>query len=100
MFLKVAEDGAMTLEDSENFESFSIVPDRAGMTLPESFHDIAEDAGEGRFWLEADAVVRFSKHVGNPKWEAQFWEMLAEAEPHGYADLERRLVKAHLEPPT
>ena len=99
MHIRIAGNGTVSLEDAQNFRGFSIVTDTAGTSLPPAFHDMATDAGDGRWWLDADAVVGLSGHAGDDAWTARFWAMLEGAEPYGFADLAKRRVKAHVETP-
>lgn len=98
MFIRIGADDAMSLEEAQDFRGFSIVTEGARRTMPARFHRMASDAGDGRWWLDADAVIALSGHAGDADWIRAFEAMLKGAEPYGFADLATRRVKAHVEP--
>ncbi len=93
MFLKIAENGDLSLEEAEDFKRFHISgePDAGG-----AFGGISQDAGEGHYWLDADAVVAMSGNADDEAWCAAFWSMLEKAEPYGFSDVAGRRIKAHI----
>lgn len=95
MYLNIADDGTLSLEEVDDFKRFHISadPDRLSDA---GFRAIAQDAGEGHFWLDADAVADLSGRSGDTDWTAAFWAMLEKAEPYGFADVEGRRIKAHV----
>ena len=98
MFLKVAPDGTMTMEEVDDFKRFHIEADAASLTAggDDGFAKLAEDAGEGHYWLNADAIVEMSGKGGDEEWTTAFWTMLEKAEPYGFSDVAGRRIKAHL----
>ena len=99
MYLSVEDDGRLVLEEIDDFRRFhfAAAPERvAEETAGPDFRHIAEAAGEGHFWLKADAIVALSAKSGDEVWTSAFWNMLAKAEPYGFADLQGRRLKAHL----
>lgn len=102
MFLKVLEDGGLVLEEIDDFKRFHIatLPEQtSGSAASPDFRRIAAEADEGRFWLDADAIVALSAKAGDDAWRDAFWDMLAKAEPYGFADVAGRRIKAHVAPP-
>ena len=95
MYLNIADDGALSLEEVDDFKRFHISADPDKLSGPD-FQAIAQDAGEGHYWLDADAVVGLSGRSGDADWMAAFWAMLEKAEPYGFADVEGRRIKAHV----
>ena len=93
MFVNIAEDGALSLEEADDFKRFHVSGNPDAGT---GFRDISSDAGEGHYWLDADAVVALSGRTGDDTWCAAFWAMLEKAEPYGFADVAGRRIKAHL----
>ena len=99
MYLRIEDDGRLVLEEIDDFGRFHIAAAAeriAGETASPDFRQIAEAAGEGHFWLNADAIVDLSPKAGDEAWKSAFWNMLAKAEPYGFADLQGRRLKAHL----
>lgn len=99
MYLKILEDGRLTLEEIDDFTRFHIAaePEQlSGQAASAAFGRIAAAAGEGHFWLDADAVAGLSAKAGDAAWQAAFWAMLGKAEPYGFADLAGRRLKAHV----
>ena len=92
MYLNIAENGTLTMEEVNDFKRFHIAGDPASST----FKVIAEDAGDNHYWLNADAIVELSGNVMNQEWCTAFWGMLQKAEPYGFSDIEGRLIKAHV----
>ncbi len=99
MYLKVLEDGRLALEEIDDFKRFHIsaAPELlSGQAASADFQRIAAEADEGRFWLDADAIVALSAKAGDDAWQGAFWDMLAKAEPYGFADVAGRRIKAHV----
>lgn len=99
MYLKIGENGELSLEDCEDFSRFSISAARPGGLAQGSssaFGGLAEYAGDGHYWLDADAVARLSPRHSDLSWSDAFWAMLAKAERFGYYDARKRRVKAHV----
>ena len=95
MYLNIADDGTLSLEEVDDFKRFHISADADKLSGPD-FQAIAQDAGEAHYWLDADAVAELSGRSGDADWTAAFWAMLEKAEPYGFADVEGRRIKAHL----
>ncbi len=93
MFLKIADDGGLTLEEADDFKRFHISGDPGAGT---ELSAISQDAGEGHYWLDADAIVSMSGNADDEVWCAAFWSMLEKAEPYGFSDVAGRRIKAHL----
>jgi hypothetical protein len=93
MFLKIADDGSLSLEEVDDFKKFHISGQPGGAA---AFAALADDAGEGHYWLNADAIVALSGKAGDGAWCQAFWTMLEKAEPYGYSDVEGRRIKAHV----
>lgn len=92
MFLKIADDGTLSLEETDDFKKFHI----SGAPGGAAFEALAEDAGEGHYWLEADAIVALSGRADDGAWCDAFWAMLEKVEPYGFADVKGRRIKAHV----
>ena len=99
MHLRVGVEGAISLEDHDNFTLFNISAENNNsvvLTMSEDFLLIAEDAGNDHYWLDVEAVAQLSPKNEDSVWLKSYWQMLAKAEPFGYFDSVNRKVKAHL----
>jgi hypothetical protein len=100
MYIQIAGDGSLSLEDCDNMKAFSIVePVDASATgkAVTALSAIAEPAEENHYWIDAEAVVQLSSQGGNPQWLENFWNMLKQVEAYGYSDVENKRIKAHVE---
>ena len=96
MYILIAADGSLSLEDTDNMKAFSIVENSAGAQSSE-FSAIAEPAEENHYWIDADSVIDLSSRDGDQQWVDEFWDMLKKSEPYGYSDLVKKRIKAHVE---
>ncbi len=99
MYLKIGTDGALSLEEVDDFKRFHISAEMdtlAGGDALLAFEAISEDMGDGHFWLDADAIIGLSGRSDDDDWNAAFWNMLEKAAPYGFSDLDARRVKAHV----
>ena len=98
MFIRVANNNQISLEDVDNFKALHIsVDDGVDLSSSEDFTNMSEPADEGRYWLDADQVLQISGRSGDEVWCESFWAMLQKVEAYGFADIAKRKVKAHLE---
>jgi len=96
MYIRVAENGQLGLQDSDNFGAFAIV--RAGRAAPLArLEEMAIAAGDNHYWLDADAVLELSGRKHDQQWVRDFRAMLESAAPHDYFDTTNNRVKAHME---
>lgn len=96
MYVNVAADGALSLQDTDNLRAFSVreqVPGSAAAALA----SIATAAEDGHFWLDAEAVLALSSRETDADWVAAYWQMLASVAAYGYYDESAGRVKAHVE---
>ncbi len=96
MYLLIAANGKLSLEDSDNMRAFSVVEEESGLAATQ-LSAIATPAEEQHHWLDANAVVELSGRKNDQQWVAGFWDMLAKVEAYGYSDMEKKRVKAHVE---
>ena len=100
MYVLIAEDGSLSLEDADEFKSFSVVemPDAPQQgKASAALSQIAEKADEDHYWIDADKVIQISSKSDDAEWVNGFWEMLNKVEPYGYYDTHTQRVKAHVE---
>ena len=96
MYILIAADGQLSLEDSDNMGAFSIVEEEGGNAATR-LAAIATAAEEQHYWLDANAVVELSGRKYDQQWVQGFWDMLAQVEAYGYSDMQNKRVKAHVE---
>ena len=96
MYIQVAVDASLRLEDIDNMKAFSIVEAVPGLST-QALADIAEPAEDNHYWIDADAIVQLSAKSSDPQWLEGFWDMLKKVEAYGYSDLQARRIKAHVE---
>ena len=96
MYIQIAADNNLSLEDTDNMEAFSIVEALTGQSVT-ALAEIAEAAGDNHYWIDANMVIQMSSQKDNPQWVDGFWNMLKIVETYGYSDMENKRVKAHVE---
>lgn len=96
MYILVASDGSLSLQQADNMRTFSIIEESKDGAA-DALQRIAVPAAERHYWIDADAVIALSPRSHDPAWVDAFWEMLKKAEPYGFSDLARKRVKAHVE---
>ena len=98
MYLNIAADGSVTLEEANDFGQFEIRSsiDLASGQLSDKFFSFAEPADNGRYWIDAESIVNLSSKSDDPDWCAAFWTMLENAERYGFADIAQKRIKSHV----
>jgi len=96
MYIQVASNGSLTLEDVDNMEAFAVVEAVAGGSA-QALVDIAEPVEDDHYWIDAEAVIQISPKKHDPHWVSAFWDMLKKVEAYGYSNLQTGRVKAHVE---
>ncbi len=96
MYILIAVDGSLSLEEADNIKAFSIIENSPGSQSSE-FSAMAESAEENHYWIDAEAVIELSARAGDQQWVEEFWNMLKKSEPYGYSDLVNKRIKAHIE---
>ena len=97
MYILIAADGELSLQDSDNMRAFSIREDEAG-SAARWLAQMATPADEAQhYWFDADAVLELSGRRGDQQWVKQFWDMLTKVEAYGYSDMTNKRVKAHVD---
>jgi hypothetical protein len=96
MYILIAEDGSLSLEEADDMKGFSIIEN--GEAVKSSlFSSIAESAEDNHYWIDADSVIDLSPRGKDQQWIDDFWKMLKIVEAYGYSDLVNKRVKAHIE---
>lgn len=96
MYILIAADGQLSLEDSDNMRAFSIVEEVGGAAATR-LEAIATPAEDQHYWLDANAVIELSGRGDDHQWLQGFWDMLAQVEAYGYSDMQNKRVKAHVD---
>jgi hypothetical protein len=96
VYLLIAADGQLSLQDTDNMRAFAIIEELSG-SAGTSLGDIATAAADNHYWIDADSVIELSGRKDDQIWIDGFWNMLAKVEAYGYSDLASKRVKAHVE---
>ena len=97
MYILIAADGELSLQDSDNMRAFSIREDETGLAASGLAQMATPAAEEQHYWLDAEAVLELSGRRDDSQWVDGFWDMLAKVEAYGYFDRSNKRVKAHVE---
>ena len=96
MYIRVEQNGELSLQDCDNLRAFAIVLDAPDVSLL-PLVEIATAVEDNHYWLGADAVEELSPRKHDQQWVQDFRAMLASVEPYGYYDKATNRVKAHVE---
>lgn len=96
MYILIAADGSLSLEEADDMKRFSIIENSAAATSS-SFLAIAESAEKDHYWIDAESVIELSPRCKDQQWVDGFWDMLRKVEAYGYSDLATKRIKAHIE---
>jgi hypothetical protein len=100
MFLKVAADGRVTLEDKDNFRAFKLVIEggpAAIYSARSALSETAELPDDTTAWIYEAALRRWPKVARDAAWQQNLSGMIEKARPHGWIDDARKAIKAHIE---
>ena len=100
MFVKLAADGAVSLEDRDNFRAFKLVVEGGPGRLDQARRALLntaelDDASHG--WIFEQALRQRPEVTGNTAWQASLGTMIEKAKPHGWIDEQKKAIKAHIE---
>lgn len=98
MLLRVSADGAVSLDEGDEFRRFSIRFDSGARGTPAAEAGLAAVArrdGEAA-WVSPDALRRLAPRGEDPAWLAAFDAMVAFARSRGWVD-EGGRIRAHVE---
>jgi hypothetical protein len=97
MFVKLAADGHVSLEERENFRAFKLVVERDAAEIDAaraSLKGVADVPDAGTAWI-FESWLR--ANVSDEAWQQSLGTMIEKAKPHGWIDEERKAIKAHIE---
>ena len=100
MFVKLAIDGGVSLEDRDNFRAFKLVIEGAPKRLDQARRALANTAeldDESHGWIYEQALRQRAEVAQDQTWQNNLGAMIEKAKPHGWIDEQRKAIKAHIE---
>ena len=100
MFVKVAADGSVSLEDKDNFRAFKVVVEGGPARLDQvrrALGDTAEVEDQGHAWIYEQALRKRPEVANDATWQSSLGAMMEKARPHGWVDDTKKAIKAHIE---
>ena len=100
MFIKVAADNRVTLEEPGNFRAFKVVVDAKPSSLDGARRTLtgtAELVDKDTAWVSETALRHWPEVAQDAAWQQSLSTMIEKAKPHGWIDEQRRAIKAHIE---
>jgi hypothetical protein len=100
MFVKVAADGRVTLEDRDNFRAFKLVVEGSSAKLEAARRALAGTAelpDQAFAWISEAALRRRPEVEQDAAWQQSLGMMIEKARPHGWIDDARKAIRAHIE---
>jgi predicted transcriptional regulator len=100
MFVKVAADGSVSLEERDNFRAFKLVVEGGPARLEQvrrALSGAAEVADESHAWIYEQALRQRPEVAGDAAWQGNLGAMMEKARPHGWVDEAKKAIRAHIE---
>jgi hypothetical protein len=100
MFIKVAADGNVSLEDRGNFRAFKLVVEGDPARLDQARRALsatAELPDQSTAWIYERALRQRPEVANDATWQSNLGVMIEKAKPHGWVDEARKAIKAHIE---
>ena len=100
MFMKLAVDGSVTLEDKDNFRAFKLVIEGGPARLDQArraLMNIAELTDDSHAWIFEQALRQRPEVANDATWQTNLGTMIEKARPHGWIDEQKKAIKAHIE---
>ena len=100
MFVKLAIDGSVSLEERDNFRAFKLVVEGAPKRLDQArraLANVAEFDDETHAWIYEQALRQRPEVAQDSGWQQSLNAMIEKAKPHGWIDEKRKAIKAHVE---
>ena len=100
MFVKVAADGSVSLEDRDNFRAFKLVVEGGPARLDQARRALATTAelpDQATAWIYEKALRERPEVANDAVWLGNLGTMIEKAKPHGWIDEQRQAIKAHIE---
>jgi len=96
MIIQVQLDGAVTLEDIDNFKAFNVASACGAHELEKALTSLGRLDAEGNAWISR-AWLLAKGRPDDAKWLAGFEAMHDYASTHGWVDSEMDTIRAHVE---
>src|SRR5258708_13852724 len=100
MFIKVADDGSVSLEDRDNFRAFKLVVEGGPARLDQARRALtgtAEIPDQSTAWIYEQALRQRPEVASDATWQGNPGAMIEKAKPHGRVDETKKTTKAHYE---
>jgi predicted transcriptional regulator len=100
MFVKLAIDGQVTLEDRDNFRAFKLVIEGGPARLDQARRALANTAelpDQTDAWIYEQALRQRPEVANDTAWQSNLGAMIEKARPHGWIDEKKKAIKAHIE---
>jgi hypothetical protein len=100
MFVKLAVDGSVTLEDRDNFRAFKLVIEGGPARLDQARRALlntAELDDQAHAWIYEQALRQRPEVANDAQWQGNLGAMIEKAKPHGWIDEQKKAIKAHIE---
>jgi hypothetical protein len=100
MFVKLAADGHVSLEERDNFRAFKLVVEGGPARLDQARRALsvtAELPDQSTAWIYEKALRERPEVANDAAWQGNLGTMIEKAKPHGWIDEERKAIKAHIE---
>jgi len=100
MFVKLAADGRVSLEDRDNFRAFKLVVEGGPARLDQARRALlntAELPEQTTAWIFEQALRQRPEVAGDAAWQGNLGAMMEKAKPHGWIDEQKKAIKAHIE---
>lgn len=100
MFVKLAVDGSVTLEDRDNFRAFKLAVEGGPARLEQARRALANTAelpDQATAWIFEQALRQRPEVAKDVTWQSNLGVMMEKAKPHGWIDEQKKAIKAHIE---
>ena len=96
MIIRTGTDGAVALDDVDNFRAFSVAAACDADLLASALATAGRLDTGGHAWISRDWLVENGR-PHDPEWRASLDAMLAYAKDHGWIDEATDSIRAHVE---
>ena len=100
MFVNVAADGRVSLEEKDDFRAFKLLVEGGPARLDHvrrALDGTAEVQDQGRAWIFEQALRKRPEVANDATWQSNLGAMIEKAKPHGWVDDAKKAIRAHIE---
>ena len=100
MFVKVAADGRVSLEEKDDFRAFKLLVEGGPARLDQvrrALNGTAEVQDQDRAWIFEQALRKRPEVANDATWQSNLGAMIEKAKPHGWVDDAKKAIRAHIE---